>query len=147
MRFLVLVFSLFSLHAMANECEISVAVGDNMVFAPASLTISKAQCSEVTITLTHGGKLPKNAMGHNWVLSTTADSQALAQAGWGAGLENNYLPPNDARTIAATKIIGGGETDTITLDTSELETGGDYTFFCSFVGHYFAMKGTFTVNA
>jgi azurin len=41
--------------------------------------------------------------------------------------------------------VGGGESDTITFDFSKLEVGGDYTFFCSFVGHFAMMQGKFTV--
>ena len=132
--------------AYAEDCAIDVAVGDTLTFTPASIDISKSACSSVTVNLKHSGKIAKAAMGHNWVLAKTADAQGLAQAGWSVGLDNDYLPANDDRTIVSTKIIGGGESTTVTFSTSELDVGGAYEFFCSFVGHYFAMKGVFKVN-
>ena len=141
--FALIAASLF-FQANASECEMTVEVGDNMNF-PQSMTISKAACPTLSITITHSGKIPKNAMGHNWVLTTTADAQTVAQAGWSAGLDAEYLPVGDSRVLAATKIVGGGESDTISFDTSVLEVGGDYTYFCSFVGHFAMMKGKLTV--
>ncbi|MDF2178167.1 azurin [Aliiglaciecola sp. CAU 1673] len=135
-----------SQQALANDCTLEVGVADSMTFTPAALEISASQCKTVTVNLTHNGKLPRNAMGHNWALAKTEDAQAVAQAGWSAGLDNQYLPPDDARVIAATDIIGGGEKASVTFDTSALTAGGDYTFFCSFVGHFAIMKGKFTVT-
>lgn len=133
--------------AHAEECTIEVAVGDVMAFNPSSISVSKAACPTLTIKLTHSGKIPKAAMGHNWVLSKTADAQNVAQTGWSESLENNYLQKGDARIIANTSIVGGGESASVEFSTSELEVGGDYTFFCSFVGHYFSMNGKFNVSA
>lgn len=141
-----LFLAVFSFQASAKNCELEVGVADNMTFTPGALTVSASQCETVTVTLIHSGNLPRNAMGHNWVLSKSAEAQAVAQAGWTAGLDNQYLKPGDARIIAATDIIGGGQTASVTFNTSDLTVGGDYTFFCSFVGHFAMMKGTFTVT-
>ena len=43
-------------------------------------------------------------------------------------------------------MIGGGEETSVTFDISGLEPGGDYTFFCSFPGHYVLMNGQFIVE-
>ena len=102
-----------------------------------------SSCAEITVTLVHTGNLPKEAMGHNWVLTTDSDFMPVAQAGMGAGLANNYLPPGDDRVIAATNIIGGGESTSVTFSTSGLAAGQSYTYFCSFVGHWAVMKGSF----
>jgi azurin len=48
--------------------------------------------------------------------------------------------------IAATKVIGGGESTTITIDMAKLAPGGDYTFFCSYPGHSPMMRGRFQVT-
>lgn len=132
--------------ALANDCKLDVQVGDGLTFAPTSLQVSAAKCKTVTINLKHTGKSPRNAMGHNWVIAETKDAQAVAMAGWSAGLGNEYLPPNDKRVIANTKVIGGGESTSVTFDLSKLKAGGDYTYFCSFVGHFAVMKGKFTVT-
>lgn len=137
---------LFCVNAVADDCSLEVRVGDNLTFTPATMSVSKSQCSSVTINLVHTGNLPKQSMGHNWVLSATEDAQNVAQAGWSAGLNNQYLPKDDTRIIAATDIIGGGERTSISFSTDRLKAGGDYTFFCSFVGHFAVMKGKFTVT-
>jgi azurin len=44
--------------------------------------------------------------------------------------------------IATTKLLGGGESDSVTVDVAKLKAGDAYTFFCSFPGHSALMKGT-----
>jgi len=48
--------------------------------------------------------------------------------------------------IAATSIVGGGEETSVSFDASALEPGGNYTYFCSFPGHYVLMKGRLIVE-
>jgi azurin len=103
-------------------------------------------CTEVAITLKHTGKLPAQAMGHNWVLAKTEDFQAIANAGMASGFANDYLPKDDKRIIAHTKIVGGGESTTVQFGVAKLTKGGDNTFFCSFPGHSVQMKGKFIVG-
>jgi azurin len=64
-----LLLALGSSNLYADACEIDVSVGDNMNFVPAALAVSATACKTVAINLKHTGKLPRNAMGHNWVLS------------------------------------------------------------------------------
>jgi azurin len=142
--FCVIALALLALGAHAQDCSLVVEGNDQIQYVQKELRISKG-CSEVTVTLKHIGQLASNIMGHNWVLSKTADYQALAQAGQGAGAPD-YLPAGDTRIIAATKIIGGGEETTITFSTAGLEPGGDYTYFCSFPGHFVLMNGKFIVE-
>ena len=127
----------------AKTCELTIEGNDAMQFNKTSLAVA-ADCTEVKLTLSHPGKLPAAAMGHNWVLTETSVFQAVATAGMSAGLPNNYVPKDDARVIAHTKVIGAGETATVTFPTSKLKKGGDYTFFCSFPGHWSVMKGKLT---
>ncbi|MGL0785460.1 azurin [Xanthomonas translucens] len=94
-------------------------------------------------TRKHSGKLTAAVMGHNWVLAKTADFQAVANAGTSSSLADNSLPKNDARIIAPTKVIGAGQSDMVTFSTAKLSKGADYTFFCSFPGHWAMMKGKF----
>jgi azurin len=56
-------------------------------------------------------------------------------------LADSYLPKGDARVLAHTAVIGGGQTTSVTFSTAKLAKGGDYTFFCSFPGHFAMMKG------
>lgn len=126
---------------MAETCKVEIDGDDMMKFNQTELKVA-ASCTEVELTLKHTGKLPATAMGHNWALTKTGDFQAVAKAGMTAK-DSDYLPPNDPRVIAHTEVIGGGESTTIKFPTSGLEKGGDYTFFCSFPGHWSLMKGKF----
>ncbi len=129
----------------AKTCELEINSNDMMKFDQTEMTVG-ADCTEVKVTLNHTGKLAKNVMGHNWVLTASADMQAVATAGMTAGLEQQYLPADQSKVIAATDVIGGGESTSITFATADLTQGGDYTFFCSFPGHWGIMKGKFTVG-
>jgi azurin len=131
--------------AAADECTIALKGDDAMKFDQASITVSAA-CPEITIDLTHIGKLARNVMGHNVVISPTADYLAAAQAGAAAGLEGNYVPAGDARVIAFTPVVGGGETATVKFPGSKLRAGTAYTFYCSFPGHWAIMKGDLVVK-
>lgn len=126
--------------AFAQNCEVTIDSTDQMKFSTDLVEVSKS-CSEFTVNLTHSGQLPKAAMGHNWVLTTAADMQGVVKDGITAGLNNDYLKPNDDRVIAHTKLIGGGESDSVTFKVSELKPDGEYMFFCSFPGHSTVMKG------
>ena len=104
-----------------------------------------ADCGEVTINLVHTGALPVTVMGHNWVLTTTADYMDVAAAGQAAGAPE-YLPAGDDRILAATDLIGGGEETSVTFSLAGLEAGGDYTYFCTFPGHYVLMNGKLIIE-
>ena len=136
---------LMSSQIHAKTCELSIDSTDQMSFSTKELSVA-ADCTEVKLTLHHTGKMAKNVMGHNWVLSKTADYQAVAQDGMKAGLANEYLPTGDARIIAHTKLLGGGESDSVTFSLKALEAGGNYTFFCSFPGHWSVMHGKFMIG-
>ncbi|QXH76469.1 azurin [Pseudomonas salmasensis] len=125
---------------LAAECKVTVDSTDQMSFNTKEITIDKS-CKKFTVELTHSGSLPKNVMGHNWVLSTKADMAGIATDGMAAGIDKNYLKEGDTRVIAHTKIIGAGEKDSVTFDVSKLAAGTDYAFFCSFPGHNSMMKG------
>ena len=43
-------------------------------------------------------------------------------------------------------MIGGGQQVSIKFDTAKLNVGGDYTFFCSFPGHFVLMNGKLIVE-
>jgi azurin len=126
---------------MAATCEVEIEGNDAMKFNKSSIEVPES-CKEFTVKLKHVGKQTKAAMGHNWVLTKTADSQGVAKDGAAAGLAKNYLKAGDARVIAATPLIGGGESASVSLDTSKLKADQSYTYICSFPGHAALMKGT-----
>src|SRR3546814_10897762 len=71
-------------------------------------------------------------LGHNWVLSHASDESGVLADGMKAGAANSYEKPGDARIIAHTKLIGGGQSDTTTINVSKLKAGEQYAFFCTF---------------
>ena len=127
--------------AHADPCQLEISGNDQMQYDKQVLTVP-ASCNEVTVTLHHVGKLPREAMGHNWVLVQGADLEAVANGGMGAGLANDYVAAGDKRVLAHTKVIGGGQTTSVTFPTSILKAGGDYRYLCSFPGHHALMHGT-----
>ena len=128
--------------AQAGNCQLTIEGNDLMQFSQRQLQVA-ADCTSVEVTLKHTGKQPIKVMGHDLVLAKTSDLNALVIAGMNAGLANNFLVANDPRIIAATPVIGGGESATIRFSTAKLQVGGDYAFFCTYPGHYALMKGAF----
>ena len=140
----VFALALLALGANAEECAVSIEGNDQIQFVEKELRVSSS-CTEVTVTLKHIGTLAANIMGHNWVLTKTGDYQAVAQAGQAAGAPN-FLPTGDSRVFASTPVIGGGQETSVTFSLAGLEAGGDYTYFCSFPGHYVLMNGKFIIE-
>lgn len=132
--------------AMAADCAVTIEGNDQMQFNVKNVEVPQS-CSKFTMTLKHTGKMPKSSMGHNIVLTSTADYTAAAADGMKAGAANEYVKPNDTRVIAYTKVIGGGETTSVDVDVSKLKAGTDYTYFCSFPGHSFIMKGALKLGS
>jgi azurin len=124
----------------AKNCTLNIEGNDLMKFNVAELKVP-ADCTDVEVVLKHTGKLPAATMGHNWVLTKTTDMTAVANEGTKAGLAKDYIVASDPRVLAHTKVIGGGQSTSVKFAVSKLTKGGDYTFFCSFPGHYGLMKG------
>ena len=137
-----LAFAASSAFAADKVCKVEISGTDQMQFDKKEIAVA-ADCTEVEVTLKHTGKLPAQAMGHNWVLSKTSDLAGVASDGMGAGLPNDYIKKGDARVLAHTKVIGGGQTATVKFATSALKKGEAYSFLCTFPGHSSLMKGAF----
>jgi azurin len=109
------------------------------------VSIEAAAGQKVTVTLTNSGTLPKAAMAHNFVLlKAGTDVTGFATAGM-THAENGYIAPEMAdKVIAATKMLGPGESDTVTFTAP---AAGTYDYICTFPGHALAgMRGTLTVK-
>lgn len=131
---------------LAAQCDITIESNDAMQFNVKDITVDKS-CAQFTVNLKHVGKLPKAAMGHNWVLTKDTDMQGAATDGMAAGVTKDYVKEGDARVLAHTKLIGGGETTSVTFDVSKLAAGQNYTYFCSFPGHWSIMKGKLVLGS
>ncbi|HEZ1791060.1 TPA: azurin [Neisseria meningitidis] len=126
----------------AGNCAATVESNDNMQFNTKDIQVSKA-CKEFTITLKHTGTQPKASMGHNLVIAKAEDMDGVFKDGVGAA-DTDYVKPDDARVVAHTKLIGGGEESSLTLDPAKL-ADGDYKFACTFPGHGALMNGKVTL--
>lgn len=136
---------LLSTPLMAAECATTIEGNDLMQFNLKTITVPKT-CKTFKVTLKHTGKLPVTAMGHNWVMSHASDEAGVVADGMKAGAPNSFEKPGDTRILARTKLLGGGESDTATIDVSKLKAGEKYAYFCTFPGHATIMKGTLSIG-
>ncbi len=125
-----------------KEVTLNVTGNDQMKFSTTELRVKPGQ--KVTIVLQNVGTLSKESMGHNLViLQPYTDIEDFAKKAQSAGLDKGYIPESEAEKIVIhTKLLGPGETDTITFTAPD---EGEYDFICSFPGHHMSMKGKFIV--
>ena len=124
----------------ANDCSIQITGSDMMKYDLQEINIS-SKCVSFEIKLKHGGKLPVSAMGHNIVITEESNFMPVAQLiNMDNGIENGYLPVSD-KILFRSDMIGGGESTSLTVDLSKLDSTKSYIFFCSFPGHWAIMKG------
>jgi azurin len=128
--------------AHADPCKMSIETTDALRYSVREMIVP-AGCTEIEVSLRHAGQLAAKVMGHDWVLARQSDMSAIVNAGLAAGFKHGYVPDNDRRIIAATKVVGGGETATVTFSTSLLQEGIPYVFFCTSPGHSSVMHGRF----
>ena len=123
-----------------KEAHIVLNSNDLMQFDKKVLSVSPGQ--KITLTLNHTGKGNKMIMGHNFVLlKSGVDVDIFARKAVRAR-ETEYIPEGD-EMIAYTKLIGGGESVTITFDAPQQ---GIYNFICTFPAHYQLMRGQLIVK-
>jgi len=123
---------------------IEIVVGDTTRFNPAA--ISAAPGESIKVVLKDTGRMPKMAMGHNFVLlKKGVDGKAFVEKCAPARDTEFIAPGVKDQIVAATSLIGPGETAEVTFVAPARP--GPYEFLCSFPGHYaLGMKGTLTVK-
>lgn len=134
----------------ADVKEVTIESNDMMKFNLNAFEVKPGQ--KVKLTLKNVGKLPKAAMGHNWVLlkkgiGAVTFGSTVASGKGGASLATDWIPtqdPQKGQMIAHTKLLGPGESDTIEF-TAPTEPGA-YEYLCMFPGHFALMKGIMTVK-
>lgn len=124
--------------------EVVIEANDQMQFNKKAFEIKAGDT--IKLTLKHIGKLPKIAMGHNIVILKNGTNLV----GWASkamtAAATDYVPADEASkkaVIANTKVLGGGETDSIMFSIKE---AGEYQYLCSFPGHFAIMQGKITVK-
>ena len=126
----------------ADENVLSITGNDMMQYNKKELRAKAGK--DVTLTLTHVGKMSKQVMGHNVViLKPGVDIQEFSLKAVEAGEADDWIPDGGKDIIAHTKMLGGGESITITFPAPQ---PGTYDFICSFPGHSALMRGKFIVE-
>ena len=124
--------------------KMEITCNDQMTYNSKKFEVIAGQ--KVSLTLKNVGKIPLKTMGHNLVLLRPGTSLAVF-AGKAAAEKNNGYLPQDADSkkaiIAATKRLGGGDSDTISFTLTE---PGEYPFICTTPGHFSVMHGVITVK-
>ena len=141
-------FAVFSVgrvvEAQKGPRVIEITVGDNMKYSVETITAKPGE--SLIVRLKHTGTMPKIAMGHNFIL-LKPDTPPLEFVNAGLNSrETDYIAPEmKDRILASTKLIGPGETTETKFKAPTKP--GDYTYVCSFPGHFAGgMKGTLTVK-
>lgn len=115
---------------------------DNMKYDKTLFKIKAGQ--DVKLTLKNVGKLPKEAMSHNAViLAQGTDVQAFGEAAVPAKATDHIPASMASDVIAHTKLLGPGESETISF---KIPDPGVYDFICTFPGHFGTMKGKIVVE-
>lgn len=123
-----------------QEIKIEINSNDQMQFDKNEIKVKAGQ--KVVLTLNHTGKSEKTSMGHNFVLLKSGTDLADFCLKSVNEKDKEYIY-DESLVIAHTKVIGGGESDTIEFTAPE---AGSYDYACSFPGHYSMMKGKFIVE-
>lgn len=140
---LILLLTLLSVSVQAQR-EIKIEGHDNLRFTVETIKASPGE--KLKITLKTVSKLDKSQMAHNWVLlEKGTDGMNFVTKGL-QHADNDYMDPSlENKVLAATKMLGGGETDSIVFTVPGEK--GKYEYVCTFKAHYQAgMKGYLIVE-
>jgi azurin len=128
----------------ARVINIHAGTGNAMKFDVTS--IAAAPGEEVKVVLTNASNLPKNVMGHNWILlKAGSDPVAFSQAA-ASEVATGYIPAKlEDKIIAHINLLGPGESGEVIFKAPT--EPGEYPFLCSFPAHCLVgMKGLFVVK-
>ena len=138
-------FLFVTLGFIVSAAEIVINGNDTMQFDVKAFDVKAGE--KVSLTLKNSGKLPKIAMGHNIVLlkkGVTAIGFGQKALGAGANATNPLPDAVKADAIAWTKLLGPGESDTVSFTAPKVAGASEYV--CTFPGHFAMMRGTMTVK-
>jgi azurin len=109
-------------------------------------TIEATPGEALRVELKNIGKMPKQAMAHNFILVQPMPDTELNAIGIAASMAApKYLPKDMSKVIAhTTKMLGPGESETI--DFKAPTEPGEYPYICTFPGHFATMRGKLIVK-
>lgn len=123
--------------------SVRITSNDQMRFSLSEIKASPGE--EIRLTHANIGRMPKETMGHNWVLfkpMSEGDLNRLAMSA--ASNPPDYLPADQSAILVQGKMLGPGETDVITFTAPE--EPGSNPFLCTFPGHATLMRGFLIVE-
>jgi len=126
------------------EKKVEISANDQMKFDVVAIEAKPRQ--KITVTLKNIGTIPKMSMGHNLVLlEKDVDPPKFVETSQ-TSMATEYIAPElKNKVIAHTKLLGPGESDTVSFAAPK--EPGAYTYICSFPGHFaIGMKGVLTVQ-
>lgn len=125
---------------------VEIQADDKMRFDVTAFDAKPGQ--KIAVTLKNVGTTPKFSMGHNFVmLDRSVNAQNVTKFLDAASMEaaHDYVPVGSKEVLAHTKLLGPGETETVTFNAPFIP--GEYLYICSFPGHYSqGTKGFMTVK-
>jgi azurin len=127
----------------AGPRVVEITAGDNMKFSLASIDAKVGE--ELKIVLTNIGTLPKEVMGHNFVILKKGSDAAAFSTAATTSKATGFIPEAlKDEVIANTEVLGPRKSAEVTFKATE---AGDYPFLCSFPAHYVVgMKGVISVK-
>jgi len=126
------------------ETKLELTGNDQMQFSAKTLEAKAGE--KVTLSFKHIGTLPVIAMGHNVVILKPGTSVPSFAAKCASAKDSEYIPQDaesKALVVAHTKLLGGGQADTVEFTPTE---PGAYPYICTFPGHFAIMQGVLTVK-
>lgn len=122
--------------------EFNLTGNDQMMFNLKQMVVKEGD--KVVVNFENIGKMPKETMGHNFVLlKQNVDVAAFAAKAIQAK-ENEYIPADEVENIIIhSKLLGPGEKISIEFTAP---AKGTYKYICSFPGHYVTMQGNLIVR-
>lgn len=131
--------------AAAAEVTVEITGNDQMQYNVKSFEVTEGDT--VTVSFKHIGQLPVVAMGHNLAIVKPGTELPMFSAKAASAKDSGFIPQEAESKdliVAHTKMLGGGESDTITFTAP---APGDYPYLCTFPGHFAIMQGVMKVKA
>ena len=133
-----------SFAAPALTQDVVIVANDQMRFSVTRIAAQPGQMMHVT--LKNEGTMPKEVMGHNWILLKAGKDSAAYVAAALSAAKDNYQPPTMAdEVLASIPLLGAKHTGEVTFNAPAIP--GTYVFLCSFPAHFQAgMRGELIVK-
>jgi azurin len=130
----------------ASAADVTVVITANDALRYSVTRIEAQPGQTIRVQLRNVGSMPKEVMGHNWILLRAgSDAAAYATAALGAK-DDGYQPKSLAgEVLASIPLLGPKKSGEVTFAAPSVP--GSYPFLCTFPGHFQAgMQGVLIVK-